>query len=418
MTRQTNLRPPGEPGGSWDVIVVGARVAGSATALQLARKGHRVLLVDRNRFPSDTLSTHVLQLSGLQVLSDLGLLERVKATGAPPISRFRLQAGPVILAGSPVPSGSIGDTLCVRRTRLDAILVEAAQRAGAEVREHFAFQDVVTKGASVTGIEARSVEGRQLVERARIVVGADGKRSSVARSVGAGSYETIEARSCCFYSYWSGLDLPRDEGRLYLLGRRTLAFFPTNDGQTMVGLQAAIADFPAVRSDVEGAFLEAAEAVPGLADTLRAGKREENFRGTPDLDAFFRWPVGGGWALVGDAGCHRDPITAQGISSALRDSVFLADAIHRHLTGEASWEEAGAEYHRRRDEAEVARYHWTADSAALGRPPAPETFALLQALQGRPWDLSRFLGVFAGTVRVEDFFSPDSIAGILSGEAA
>ncbi|HEX2180122.1 MAG TPA: NAD(P)/FAD-dependent oxidoreductase [Actinomycetota bacterium] len=419
MSKQVALAPPGgTAGGSWDVIVVGARVAGSATALQLARKGYRVLLVDRNWFPSDTLSTHVIQLSGLKVLAELGLLDAVKATGAPPITRFRLQAGPVTLAGSPVPAGSISETLCVRRTRLDTVLVEAARRAGAELREHFAFLDVVTSGSTVKGIRARSVDGRQLIERARLVVGADGKHSSVARAVGAGAYETIPARSCCFYSYWSDLDLERDEGRLYLLDRRTLSFFPTNDGLTMVGLQAPSADFKAVRSDVEGSFLAAAQGVPGLAEKLRAGRRVEHFRGTPELDAFFREPFGAGWALVGDAGCHRDPITAQGISAALRDSVFLAEALDDHLTGKVSWDQAGQEYRRRRDWAEMARYHWTADTAVMDRPPAPETVALLQALAGRPRDVSRFFGVFAGTVSVEEFFSPDSVAQLLSGEAA
>lgn len=404
--------------GRWDVIVVGARIAGSATALQLAKRGHRVLLIDRNRFPSDTLSTHVIQLSGLKVLSELGLLEAVAATGAPPLTNFKLEAGPFTLQGGPVPAGPITDTLCVRRTRLDAILVDAAREAGVEVRENFAFQDVNSSEFAVTGIRARSVEGRNLVERAKIVVGADGKRSHVARAVGAGSYETIPARTCVFYSYWEDLDVDRHQGQLHVLDRRALALFPTNDGQTMIGLQAPRSDFESIRRDVEGAVQDAAGRVPGLAERLRAARRAEHFRGTPDVDAFLRVPAGPGWALVGDAGCHKDPITAQGISTALRDSVFLAEALHDHLNGKSSWQEAGARYQRRRDSAEIARYHWTAETAILDRPPAPETIALFDALSRKPDEVRRFLGLFAGTVAVEEFFSPASMARILGPVAA
>jgi 2-polyprenyl-6-methoxyphenol hydroxylase-like FAD-dependent oxidoreductase len=409
-----------ERGGTarWDVIVVGARIAGAATALQLARRGHKVLLIDRNRFPSDTLSTHVIQLSGLKVLSDIGLLDEVAATGAPPITHFKLQAGPLSLTGGPVPAGSITETLCVRRRKLDAVLLDAARRAGVEVRENFSFLDVVSDESGVKGIRARSVEGRELIERARMVVGADGKRSRVARAVGAASYAALAARTCCFYSYWEDLDTDVNEGQLHLLDRRTLALFPTNDGQTMIGLQAPRSDFESIRRDVEGSFLEVARLVPGLAEKLRVARRVEKFHGTPDLDAFFRVPAGPGWALVGDAGCHKDPITAQGISNALRDSVFLSEALDAHLTDRASWQDAGAEYQRRRDEAEMARYQWTAETAILDRRPAPETIALLQALASDPGEVPQFFGLFAGTVAVEEFFSPQNISRLLGAAAA
>ena len=410
--------PQNAGSGRWDVIVVGARIAGAATALQLSKRGHKVLLMDRNRFPSDHLSTHVIQLSGLKLLSELGTLDAVAATGAPPIKKFELHAGPFSLTGAPVPAGPITDTLCVRRTKLDAVLVEAARRSGAEVREHFSFLDVLGDEAGVKGIRARSVEGRELLERARIVVGADGKRSHVARAVGAASYESIPARTCIYYSYWEDLGLDRHEAQLHVLDRRSLALFPTNDGQTMVGLQAPRSDFESIRRDVESSFLEAASRVPGLAERLRAGKRVEQFRGTPDLDAFFRVPAGPGWALVGDAGCHKDPITAQGISNALRDSIFLAEAVDDHLSHKKSWEEAGAEYQRRRDQAEMARYHWTAEMARLDGPPAPETIALFQSLASNPSEVRRFFGLFAGTVAVEAFFSPENMSRILGLAAA
>jgi 2-polyprenyl-6-methoxyphenol hydroxylase-like FAD-dependent oxidoreductase len=404
--------------GTWDVIVVGARIAGAATAMRLSRLGHRVLLIDRNRFPSDTLSTHLVQLSGLAVLEELGLLDSVAATGAPPITGFELQAGPFTLTGNALPAGPISETLCVRRTKLDALLLEAACRAGTEVREHCSFTDVLSSDAGVMGIKARTVEGRVVTEPARVVVGADGKRSRVARAVGAPSYAEVPARTCIFYSYWEDVELARDQGRLHLLERRTLGLFPTNDGQTVVAMQAPSIDFNSIRRDLEASFWDAVERVPLVAERLRAGRRVEPFRGTPDLDAFFRVPAGPGWALVGDAACHKDPITAQGISNALRDSAFLAEAIHRTLTGEKSWEEAGARYQRRRDEAEMARYQWTAEMAILDMPPRAENLALLKALSGDSKETERFFGVFAGTVAVEDFFSQENLARIVTARAA
>lgn len=327
--------------GSWDVIVLGARI-GRATAMQLAGRGRKVLLIDRNWFPSDTLSTHVIQLSVLKVLSELRLLDPVAATGAPPIRSFKIHAGPYTPAGKAMPAGSITDTLCVRRTKLDADLVDAARASGVEVREHFTFLDVVADYSGVKGLRARSVEGRELIENAGVVVGAGGKRSHVARAVGAGSYEIIPARTCVFYSYWEDVDFDRHDGQLYGLDRRALAVFPTNDGQTMVGLQAPRSDFESMRRDVEGPLWEAASRVPALVKRLRAGKRVELFRGTPDLGAFFRVPSGPGWALVGDGGRHKDPIT----------------------------------------------------------------------------EIRRFLGLFAGTVRVEEFFSQQRMSRILRAVAA
>lgn len=161
----------------YDVIVTGARCAGSPTAMLLARRGYRVLLVDRVRFPSDTISTHLMHPPGVDALDRWGLLDRLVATGCPPISRYTFDVGPVL-------TGSPGTAYGPRRTVLDSLLVQAAAEAGAEVREGFTVEEVVVEGDRVTGIRGRGGP----LERARVVVGADGRHSRVAAAVQAETY--------------------------------------------------------------------------------------------------------------------------------------------------------------------------------------------------------------------------------------
>ena len=214
----------------YDVIVVGARCAGAPTAMLLARRGYRVLLADRATFPSDTLSTHFIKPPGVAMLRRWGLLDQVIASGCPPVLRFRFDYGPVVLARSPPPLGGGGQCYAPRRTILDTILVEAAARAGAEVRPAFTVDGMLTDDQRVVGIRGHARGGAALTERARLVVGADGRRSLVARAVAAPAYRARPALTCAYYSYWS--DVPAgEEIEGYFLPRRVILAFPTNDGQ-------------------------------------------------------------------------------------------------------------------------------------------------------------------------------------------
>src|SRR5262245_44588819 len=167
----------------YDAIVVGARCAGSPTAMLLAQKGHRVLLVDKSGFPSDTLSTHYIHQTGIARMKRWGLLDALAATGCPPVSRMTFDMGPLVLEGSPTPSIGVGDGYAPRRTVLDKVLVDGAVAAGVDLREHFSVQSLLHDGDRVTGVRGRSVGGPTVNEEARIVIGADGLRSLVARSV-------------------------------------------------------------------------------------------------------------------------------------------------------------------------------------------------------------------------------------------
>jgi flavin-dependent dehydrogenase len=315
----------------YDAIVVGARCAGSPTAMLLARKGYRVLLLDRAGFPSDTLSTHYIHQPGVARLKRWGLLERVVASNCPPVLRQKLDFGPFALVGSPPPADGVAEGYAPRRRILDQILVEAAVAAGAELREHFSVKELVTDGERVAGIRGRAAGGATVTEKARIVIGADGLRSLVARTVQAATYQVRPTLTCAYYSYWGGV--PIQDAELYPRPDRMVIAAPTNDGQVIAIIYWPNAAFHEVRSDIEGNFLKALDLAPGLAERVRSGKRTEPFRGTAQLPNLYRKPYGPGWALVGDAGYHKDPITAQGISDAFRDTELLAGAIHEGLSG-------------------------------------------------------------------------------------
>src|SRR3954452_17637757 len=177
------------PTGTYDAIVIGARCAGSPTAMLLARKGHRVLLLDKARFPSDTMSTHLVHPPGVAALARWGLLDRLEATGCPPVPTYSYDFGPLTIAGSPQPVDGVAHGYCPRRTVLDQLLVDAAVQAGAELREGFVVDDVLSSGGRVTGVRGHRRGGPQTIERARVVIGADGRHSLVAKTVGPEQYD-------------------------------------------------------------------------------------------------------------------------------------------------------------------------------------------------------------------------------------
>jgi flavin-dependent dehydrogenase len=301
----------------YDAIIVGARVAGSATGLLLARKGMKVLLVDKASFPSDTISTHYIHAAGIARLNRWGLLDRLRKTGCPPIRRIHFDFGPFGIAGTPPPAeGGIQEAYAPRRTVLDKLLADAAVEAGCDLRENCRVDELLSDGGRVMGVRAKGGP-----EFADIVIGADGPRSMVASCAGAPAYDTKPALACIYYAYWSGLDLP--DAQLRIRPRHTTISFPTHDGLTLSLVSAAISEYPRLRRDHESAYTGM------LPEEIRGGRRETRVVGTADLPNFYRQPYGTGWALAGDAGYDRDLLTAQGISDAFRDAELLADALCR-----------------------------------------------------------------------------------------
>ena len=398
---------------AYDAIVVGARCAGSPTAMLLARRGHRVLLVDRATFPSDTISTHLIHPPGVASLERWGLLDPVIATGSPPIDTYAFDFGPFTISGAPG-TDETPVAYAPRRTVLDKLLVDAASEAGAEVRERFTVESLVVEDGRVVGIRGHSKGGKTVTELARVVIGADGRYSLVADAVDAQEYNEKPQLQVSYYSYWSGLPM---SGRFETTIRPGLGYaaWPTNDDLTLVIAGRPIDEFDAVRRDIEATFLETLEIAPAFADRVRGAKREERFVGTA-VRGYFRKPFGPGWALVGDAGYNKDFITAQGIHDAFRDAELCATALDEALEGRRSFENALGEYQVRRDEQVLPMYEFTAELAALA-PPPPEMQQLLSAVSRSQEAMDGFARVAAGVTSPAEFFSDENAERILAAAA-
>jgi 2-polyprenyl-6-methoxyphenol hydroxylase-like FAD-dependent oxidoreductase len=399
----------------YDAIIVGARVAGSPLAMLLARKGYRVLLLDKATFPSDTISTHHIHQPGVARLRRWGLLEGVRASNCPPTTEIRFDVGPFALAGTPPPAEGNAEAYAPRRRVLDKILADAAVRSGVELREGFSVEELTTSEGAVTGVRGRDRKGSAVTERARIVVGADGARSFVADRVQAPVYFDRGMLTCNYYSYWSGVPLEGVE--LYAREGRMIVADKTNDGLVMVTVVWPKEAFKRVRSNIEFEFMRSLdEHAPGLAERVRAGRREERFAGSGFLPNLFRKPYGEGWALVGDAGYVKDPATAQGITNSFSHAEMLAEALDESLSGRREMGEALAGYERKRNEEVSAMFEHTCQLARLA-PPTPEMRQLLEALRGDQGETGRFLGTVVGTTPIQEFFSPENVGRIVKASA-
>jgi 2-polyprenyl-6-methoxyphenol hydroxylase-like FAD-dependent oxidoreductase len=397
---------------NYDAIVVGARCGGAPTAMLLGRKGYRVLLVDRATFPSDTLSTHFVHPPGVAALRRWDLRDELASSGCPPVRTYSFDFGPFTIAGSPRPVDGEAEAFCPRRTVLDTMLVHAAAAAGVEVREGFTVDEILVEDGAVVGIRGGERGHAPVSEHARVVVGADGRNSSVVKAVNPERYHEKPAISPAFYSYWSGVGSSGFE--VVIRERCGMAAFPTHDDLTLVIVGLPDEDFGAARADVEGAFLDALGTAPELGDRVRSGQREERFHTATDLAGSFRKPFGPGWALVGDAGYHLHPITAQGITDAFLDAERLADAIDAAFTGEQSYEAAMGGYQAARDEHALPMYEMTFDFAQVGQPPPPEMQQLLGAVAGDQQAMEDFVSVQAATLPVQEFFDPANVARLVT----
>ena len=384
-----------------DAIVVGARCAGSPTAMLLARRGYRVLLIDRARFPADTVSTHLIHPPGVAALGRWGLLDRLVATGCPAISTYCFDFGPLSISGTPRPAGGTAVAYGPRRTVLDKLLIDAAGQAGAEVREGFTLDELIIEDGAVTGIRGHARNGPPVAERARVVIGADGVRSRVAAAVRAGRYHRKPMLAVAYYSYWSGF--PAGGARWAVRPRRAAGALPTNDGLTMVVAGWPAAEFQAMKKDLERNYLAVLRSVFG--DRLAGARREERLAGGGAAN-HFRTPYGPGWALVGDAGYLKDPVTAQGITDAFHDAELCTQALDETFTGRRPYTQAMASYQRRRDARVLPLYEFTTQIGDLAAPPPPELLHLLGAIAGNQDAMDQFASVFAGTLSPAEFFDP------------
>ncbi|HEX6419300.1 MAG TPA: NAD(P)/FAD-dependent oxidoreductase [Acidimicrobiales bacterium] len=362
-----------------DVAVVGARVAGASVALLLARMGHDVVVLERSQFPSDTLSTHGIARSGVVQLARWGLLDRVLESGAPAIRTVTFHVDGEATERRVKDRAGVDHLIAPRRHLLDPIIAAAAVDAGADVRFGTTVTGVRRDGRGrVTGVCARDARGETLEIDARVVIGADGLRSRVARSVGAPFLESRPATGAAHYAYygdteWNGIE--------FFVGEGLGGIFPTHGGEACVWVCSPVDVALAARrgTDSLDAALDrlVARAAPGLADRLAGATRTSAAQGVVGMANQVRGAHGPGWALVGDAAYHRDAVTGHGMSDAFRDAELLAEALDPALRGDADVDAALAAYDDRRR----AALHDIFDiTCALAAYPPPVEFVAQQRL--------------------------------------
>jgi len=352
----------------YDAIVVGARVAGASTAMLLARQGFRVLLVDRRRPGTDTLSTHALMRGGVLQLKRWGLLDALIEAGTPPVRRTVMHYGDIVEAIPIKLKGGVDALFAPRRTVLDSILVDAAIESGVDVRFGVSVTGLLKdETGRITGVAGRNGAG-SFEARATMVVGADGVSSLVARQTGARVYKTGESSSAIVYGYWPNVGA-KDTYEFFYRPGASAGFIPTNDGLVNVWVGTPTTRFLADgRSGLETEFYRILEqAAPEAAKRVRSARRSTPLRSFPGTPGFLRQPWGPGWALVGDAGHFKDPLSTHGMTAAMRDSELLARAIGSTLRGELPEREALESYRLTRDHYStglleisdrVASYQW------------------------------------------------------------
>lgn len=368
----------------------------------LAQRGWRVALVDRAQFPSDTISTHFLWQRGAARLAAWDLLSRLTELGCTPLPELTFDFGRVSFTGRPPAVAGVSDCFCPRRTVLDSLLVQAATEAGVELFERAAVIGMTWSEGRACGLVVQGANGASGSLEARVVVGADGRYSFIAKEAQAQAYRWTPSLTFVYYSYWSGMST---RGPAYHMrpGRLVLRW-PTNDGLTCIYVGSPWAEFAEFRRDIEGNFLCALECVDGLRDEVAAGRREECFRGSADLPNFYRTAYGPGWVLVGDAGHHKDPATGFGMSDAFAAAETLATALHNVLAAERPWSEAMAAYQQWRDDSTAQGFERTMAAASL-RQPSDRVERQFASAAGRPDEVTRVIGVLGGITPAEEVFS-------------
>lgn len=403
----------------YDLIIVGARVAGTATATLLAQQGAQVLLLDRAMFPAPTVSCPVFFGNSLAVLERIGVLDAIEALGAPRI-RYYGGRSPTLDLVARLPASHGRDyAYSIRREVLDTIVLERVRTyPGITVREGFTVTDLVWGVGQVVGVRGRQSGEAEEVFYARGVIGADGKRSFVGRSVNAPVYSSHKARNCLFYAYYRDFEmLPEPSSVVYIdpENRTTALIFDADADLAVVCVSLPAARFEMARQEPEATLEQIWRSFPEVAHRGRNASRATRVMGQGPVDSFYRQSYGPGWALVGDAGHYIDPVTGQGINNALRSAELLAEAWAR-TRRRSSWMQAMAWYQQQRDAesrplydllALGERFEWLAKLGLdIGTP-------LMQAIARRPHITSEYIGMYNGATQVKQFLHPLNLARIL-----
>ncbi len=385
----------------YDIIIVGGRCAGSAAAIGLGRAGYRVLLVERQSMPSDTLSTHVLWPDGIATLARLGVLDRALATGAPPAHHFRLCRGRDTLETRLTPYQGIDYFLCVRRHDLDGILFETAgSTQGVDALDRTRCVGLSWTDGRVSGARLSTAAGERLVT-ADLVIGADGRDSIVAKTSGATEDDVVEPGRYWYYGYFSGssepdpLSLTQSETET-----DTVATMLTSNGLRMVIYGAFDEDYQEFKANHRENYLRGVKKHSCVAEMLAGAELASPVYGIAGVRGYYRTAAGDGWTLVGDAAHQKNPIVARGISDALLEAEDLAAELANGVTGEA--------LHRYAERVRACTLTGSRMARIMVRPDRHMSASQAEVF-GRelstPDGLARILGLeYGGVTQFEDLF--------------
>jgi 2-polyprenyl-6-methoxyphenol hydroxylase-like FAD-dependent oxidoreductase len=352
----------------YDVIIVGARVAGSVLATLLGEAGHRVLALDRATFPSDTLSTHFFRAPALRAFQRVGAAEEVLAAAPHMTVNYNVVDG----LAFPEPVDRPDDYpfyMCVRRITLDDILNRRARAAtGVEVREGAKVDALLMEDGRATGVQWSTSNGGAEAH-ARVIVGADGVHSFVATAVGPETEHEESVNRAMYYGYYRGMEAMEGPAAEFHYRGNNLAYcFPCDDGLMLLAVSVPIDRLAQFKKDPEGEFRGELERMTELAPRLSGAEREGPVRGTGSIPGYLRIPYGDGWALVGDAAMAMDPWSGQGMDQAATHAVFLAEHLDRFLGGDSDWETAMRGYHQQRNDFSQKTYMRTCEYSLDLRP--------------------------------------------------
>jgi flavin-dependent dehydrogenase len=395
---------------AYDVVIVGARCAGSPLATMLARRGLRVCLLDRVNFPRETPSTHVIQPCGVQILDELGVLGPALAAGAAPLDRVTLVNEDARIEGTVTPPHFPQPGLCMRRVTLDALLVGAAATAGADVRTGCRVNGVLTdESGRVTGVQTEHGP-----ISARMTVGADGRHSTVAAATGATEYLVTPAGRIPAWAYFSGVT--ETEGRLRLARKGDLTFLasPTDGGLYMAGIGIDADKAREFHTHRERNFVDGLARWPELTDLLAGAQREGPIRVMTDWHGYFRRSAGRGWVLVGDAGHFKDFTPAQGIADALRQARALAEAVSAGLDHGGQADARLHRWWRWRDKDAYAMY-WLARDMGLPGVSTPLITSLMRVIADSEAATQQLMRVINHEVPPTSLFTIGRLAGAAAG---
>lgn len=394
----------------FDAIIIGARCGGAPIALELAKAGHKVLLLDRMKFGSDIMSTHFVKRGGISLLKKWGLLEDVKKAGTPAIKTLTFDVDGTKLTGQAMPFGDTDEDYTPRRIYLDKIIVDAAIKVGAEAREGFKVTELIFENDRVVGVKGIHSQGTSVSEYAKVVIGADGINSFVAKATKAEKRVNAGTHTCGYYAYYSGTRVSVDSANLYIRNndRRFLINFPTNDGLDMVFLFWPTEEAKRVRGDIDAAFNESLKLAPDFEERVHSGTRETKFYGSHLFPNYMRRAHGAGWALVGDAAIHRCPITAQGITNAFTHADILSEELKLAFSGEKEIDQALSDYDNCQFNILKPMFDYTLHLALL-QPLHQDIAKMLPMVKDDPVATSAFLGAFMGSVPLDKVLPPHLI---------